>query len=115
MIVAAGAGLARAADLMSSLVIDAARMRANVEASNGLMMAEAATFALVAHMPRGEAEKLVGEACKAAAPGRHLADALRAVTDAPFDADALRDPTSYLGAADTFIDGTLAEAAETFP
>jgi 3-carboxy-cis,cis-muconate cycloisomerase len=115
MTVAAGAGLARATDLMSCLVIDAARMRANVEATNGLMMAEAATFGLAAHMPRGEAERLVGEACKATAPGRHLADALRAVTDAPFDAEALRDPTSYLGAADAFIDSALAEAAETFP
>ena len=63
MTVAAGAGLARATDLMSCLVIDAARMRANVEATNGLMMAEAATFGLAAPMPRGEAERLVGEAC----------------------------------------------------
>lgn len=115
MIVAAGAGLARATDLMGGLVIDRARMRVNVEATNGLMMAEAATFALAAHMPRGEAEKLVGEACRAAVSGRHLADALRALTDAPFDAQALRDPASYLGAADAFIDSALAEAAEIFP
>lgn len=118
MVMATGAGLAKAGELMEGLMIDAARMRANVEATNGLMMAEAATFALAKHMPRGEAEKLVGEACKLVTPTRHLADALAGLTKAPFDAPldlgALRDPASYLGAADAFIDRALAEAATVF-
>ena len=41
-------------------------MLANVKASQGLMLAEALTFALADHMPRSEAKKIVhacGKGC----------------------------------------------------
>lgn len=116
MVVAAGAGLARACDLMQGLYVDRARMRSAVDATRGLIMAEAACIALSATMPRMEAEKLVAQACTEVSAGKkHLADELSALVTPPFDAEALRDPTTYLGASETFIDAVLAEAASVFP
>ncbi|HEY4134655.1 MAG TPA: 3-carboxy-cis,cis-muconate cycloisomerase [Alphaproteobacteria bacterium] len=116
MVLATGAGLAHAIVLIDGLVIDAARMRATIEATDGLMLAEAATFALARHMPRPEAERLVSAACKAVAQDRtHLCDVLKTLTDAPLDYAALRDPRNYLGSADAFVERVLAEAKRAFP
>ncbi len=111
MAVATGAALRNARTLIESLEVDAARMRGNLEAGNGLILAEAASFALAAHMPRPEAQALVKAACaEAAASGRHLMDVLEARTDAPVDWQALRDPAAYLGDADALIDRVLKRA-----
>jgi 3-carboxy-cis,cis-muconate cycloisomerase len=108
MIVATGAALGHALALIESLQIDRARMRANIEATRGLALAEAASFALSAHLPRPQAQALVKEACKAVlADGGHLLDRLAARTDAPVDWAALRDPAGQLGAAGAFIDRVL--------
>jgi 3-carboxy-cis,cis-muconate cycloisomerase len=83
--VAAGAATRHAMDLAGSLRPDAARMRANMDATGGLMMAEAASFALASAMPRPEAQAIVKAACKeAAATGA----ALRAVLEANVGVDA---------------------------
>lgn len=111
MAVAAGAALKHARTLADGLVVDSARMRANIDASSGLILAEAAIFALADHMPRPDAQALVEAACAdAAATGRHLMDVLAETTTAAVDWQALRDPTRYLGAAGAFIDRTLAAA-----
>ena len=109
MIVATGAALRQSIALIESLEIDRARMRANIDATNGLTLAEAASFALSAHLPRPEAQALVKDACKEVlASGRPLIDILAERSDAPVDWEALRDPAAHLGAADTFIDRVLA-------
>ena len=111
MLVAAGAALRHAAAIAGGLQVDAARMRATLDASNGLLLAEAASFALAAHMPRPAGQDLVKRASRTAlAEGRHLMDLLASMTDAPVDWQSLKDPAGYLGAADTFIDGALAAA-----
>lgn len=108
MIVATGAALAQSIALVDRLEIDRARMRANIEATRGLALAEAASFALSQHLPRSEAQALVKEACKAVLDeGGHLLDILAERTDAPVDWQALRDPARQLGAADAFIDRVL--------
>ena len=112
MAVAAGAALRHAGRLADSLEVDGRRMVRNLDAGNGLVLAEAASFALAAHMPRTRAQDLVKAACaEAAASGRHLMDVLAARSDAPLDWQALKDPAGYLGAADAFIDRVLALAA----
>jgi len=109
MAAATGAALRLAHQALDGLVVDAARMAANLETSQGLILAEAASFALAEHLPRPEAQALVETACaEAAQTGRHLMDVLSERTDAPLDWAGLRDPAGYLGAADRLIDRILA-------
>jgi 3-carboxy-cis,cis-muconate cycloisomerase len=112
MAAATGAALRLAAAALDGLVVDTARMAANLEASNGLILAEAASFALAGHMPRPEAQALVKAACaEAAESGRHLMDVLAEMSEAPLDWAGLKDPAGYLGAADALIDRILASLA----
>lgn len=101
MVIAAGASLLRAADLISSLSARPEIMRRSMDATGGLMMAEAASFALAAHMPRPEADALVKAACnRALAEGRSLADVLAEECGAPVNWKEALDPASYTGAAE---------------
>jgi len=110
LVVATGAALNQALDLVEGLEIDRQRMRANIEATDGLALAEAASFALSEVMPRPEAQALVKAACRDVLAGDgHLIDLLAERSDAPVDWDALRDPAAQLGAADAFIDRVLGE------
>ncbi len=75
-------------------------MRLNIDAGNGLILAEGLTFALAGHMPRDAAERLVSEACRAAqGERRHLVDVLRERVELPLDWDELAEPSRHLGAA----------------
>jgi 3-carboxy-cis,cis-muconate cycloisomerase len=92
-----------------NLVVNETRMWENVAASNGLMLAEAVTFALApTYMGRAEAKRLVREAClKAVEEDRHLVDILQEQTDFPLDWENLRDESACFGAAASFIDNVL--------
>lgn len=115
MVCCTGGALKNAIAAIETLVVEEARMRANLDASNGLVLAEAASFALSAHMPRAEAQALVKDACKeVAATGRPLMEELRARTGSPVDWDALADPANYLGSSDEIIDRVLAAARDRF-
>jgi 3-carboxy-cis,cis-muconate cycloisomerase len=107
------AALNKAVFLSEHLVVDEARMRQNVSAANGLMLAEAITFALTPFMSRAEARQLVAESSQVTLEqGRHLIDVVRGKTDAPVDWQALRDETAYLGSSDAFIDRVLEAAGQ---
>ena len=109
MIVATATALRHTQTILDGLAPDADRMRANIDRSNGLMLAEAASFALTAHMSRAEAQQLVKTAARSAlADNRHLADCLADETDVTIDWAALKLPDAHLGAADEFIDATRA-------
>ncbi|TVP72485.1 MAG: 3-carboxy-cis,cis-muconate cycloisomerase [Rhodobacteraceae bacterium] len=76
--VAASAGLRHAHALITSLQADLARMAAHLDAGQGAVMAEAASFALARHMPRAEAGRVVKQALEAARnTGTSLAQVLR--------------------------------------
>ncbi len=108
MAVATGAALNHAIAVIEMLEVDAARMRANLDESNGLILAEAATFALAEHMPRPQAQALVKEACsEVPQSGRTLMEILAGKTDAPVDWDTVADPANYLGSANELIDRIL--------
>ncbi|MEX0923983.1 MAG: adenylosuccinate lyase family protein [Rhodovibrionaceae bacterium] len=112
--VATAAALRHSLSLLDALEVDAARMRANVEASNGLLLAEAASFALAEQLPRGEAQELVKQACsESLESGTHLLDSLAAKSSAAIDWQALRDPARQLGNAEEMIDRALAAAKNT--
>lgn len=111
MVVMTGGALRQAGTLLRNLEVDAERMRANLEASNGLVLAEAAGFALAEHLPRAEAVALVKAACvETRRSGRHLMDVLAESTDVSLDWVALAEPANHLGVAEAFIDAVLAEA-----
>ncbi|WP_422368452.1 3-carboxy-cis,cis-muconate cycloisomerase [Pelagibius sp.] len=108
MLLACGAALNHMNALMDGLRIDTERMRANLEASNGLVLAEAASFALSRHLPRAKAQGLVKQACREVAEtGRHLFDLLAEASDAPIDWQALRDPAQHTGASRQLIERAL--------
>lgn len=109
--------LNKAIFLSENLVVDEERMRQNVDASNGLMLGEAISFALSATMSLAEAKQLVKESCQIVIEqGRHLIDVVREKIDAPIDWQALKDEASYFGSSEIFIDRVLREAEkETNP
>ena len=107
----AGGAAAAAADAIAGLEVDTGRMRANLEASGGLLVAERVAFALAPRLGRSRAHDLVAEAARA----RSFREALLAdertglSTD---ELDALLDPTGYLGAAEALVARALGEYAE---
>lgn len=102
------AALNKAVFLSENLVVNEAQMRKNVNASNGLMLAEAISFALSSIMSRAEAKQLVKESCQIVIEqGRHLVDVVREKTDAPLDWQALKDEAAYLGSSEAFINRVL--------
>jgi 3-carboxy-cis,cis-muconate cycloisomerase len=100
--------------IADGMVVDAARMRRNLDATGGLIVAEAVMMGLAPKLGRGEAHHVVKHACDAAlAEGIPLAAALarEASVTAVLDADAIAklvDPAAYLGSTDAFIDRALA-------
>ncbi|HLT21693.1 MAG TPA: 3-carboxy-cis,cis-muconate cycloisomerase [Thermomicrobiales bacterium] len=97
--------------LAANIVVDADRMRANLDSSNGLLLAEALNLALAPHLGSTETKRIIQAAVRTAlAERRNLVEVVRERVDADLDWDALRDEASYLGSADAFIDRILAEA-----
>jgi 3-carboxy-cis,cis-muconate cycloisomerase len=105
--------LQHARAIAEGMVIDAARMRRNLDLTGGLIVAEAVMMGLAPHIGRGEAHHVVKHACDAAlAEAIPLADALArepAVANRLDRAaiERLTDPARYLGSADAFIDRVL--------
>jgi 3-carboxy-cis,cis-muconate cycloisomerase len=111
LIGAAGTALARAAEALEALTVDPMRMRTNLAATRGLVLAEAASFALSAHLPRGDAIRIVKQAVAATLVGdAHLFDEIAALTEAPVDWNAMREPLPYLSSAAALIERILDSA-----
>src|SRR5712672_3070137 len=71
--------LAAIVDIAEGLEVDAARMRVNLDASHGLIMAEAVTMALAEKIGKSDAHHLIEAASKkAVADRKHLRDVLTA-------------------------------------
>ncbi|AUC98069.1 3-carboxy-cis,cis-muconate cycloisomerase [Bradyrhizobium sp. SK17] len=113
MLVTSGA-LAAIVDLAEGLEVDAARMRVNLDATHGLIMAEAVTFALAEKIGKSDAHHLIEAASKQAiANKKHLRDVLSADAKVTAHLDAKRiaalfEPMAYQGASQALIDRLLA-------
>ena len=113
LLVTSGA-LAAIVDIAEGLEIDTARMRANLDATHGLIMAEAVTFALAEKIGKSDAHHLIEAASKKAVAGKqHLRDVLKADTNitAQLGADKIEklfEPMAYQGASQALIDRLLA-------
>src|SRR5438477_10678303 len=104
LLVTSGA-LAAIVDIAEGLEVDAARMRSNLDATHGLIMAEAVTMALAEKIGKNDAHHLVeGLSRKAVSDKKHLRDVLTADAKASAHLDAgtlarLLEPMAYQGAS----------------
>jgi 3-carboxy-cis,cis-muconate cycloisomerase len=105
--IAAAAATRHAGDLIERMEPQVDRMRGNL-GSDGLILAEAASFALARHMPRPEAQALVKRiAIDVAKTGGNLFERLKVEVEAPVDWERVADPVNYLGDTERLIDRAL--------
>ncbi len=105
--------LENATHILEGVEIDVVRMRANLDLTQGLVLAEAASMALAQHIGRDKAHHVVEQACqRAISDKRHLREVLS--QDAQFTAyinainiKKLFDAQNYLGVSEQFIDSVL--------
>ncbi|RZT36380.1 3-carboxy-cis,cis-muconate cycloisomerase [Cupriavidus agavae] len=118
-IVSLAAGAARQmGEVVAGLDVDAARMRANLDLTRGLILGEAAMLELGRHIGRLDAHHVVEQASRrAVADGCTLREALaRTLAEDPGHAsllddatlDRLADPARYAGQATPFADAAVA-------
>jgi 3-carboxy-cis,cis-muconate cycloisomerase len=97
-----GSAAAALRELLEGLEVDTERMRANLDATGGLLMTESAVTALTPSLGRAKAQKLVEDAARRVLDeGVSLREALPDV-----DEQALA-PESYLGVSSSLIDRAL--------
>ncbi len=103
-------------DIAEGLTVDAERMKANLDASGGLVFAEAVSFALAEKLGRAEAHELIAEITRDAAKqkrafrdvlGEH--DKIRTHINAT-ELEKLFRPNHYQGSAQNFIDRLVASS-----
>jgi 3-carboxy-cis,cis-muconate cycloisomerase len=106
--------LAAIVDIAEGLEVDVARMGANLDATHGLIMAEAVTMALAEKIGKSDAHHLIEAASrKAVGEKLHLRDVLTkepkvtALLDAGQIAELFR-PMAYQGVSQALIDRLLA-------
>jgi 3-carboxy-cis,cis-muconate cycloisomerase len=105
--------LLHARAIAEGLVVDAERMRRNLDGTSGLIVAEAVMMGLAPTLGREQAHHVVSDASDTALrEGIGLAEALmrEGEVTAHLEADDVRrmtDPAAYLGSAGAFIDRVL--------
>ncbi|MGB7331506.1 MAG: lyase family protein, partial [Terriglobales bacterium] len=113
-------GLATASmtEAAEGLSVDAARMRANIEHTNGVIFAERAMMKLGPKVGRDVAHKILETATKRSAiEGRHLETVLAEMPEVtahldPGELRRLENPEQYLGSAEAFRETLVAESVE---
>ena len=112
--IASASALHQARFMLDGLIVDAPRMRHNLDITGGLIVAEAVMMALAKHVGRGAAHDLVYASCRKVADGggtllSHLVidGEITKHLDVP-QLTALVDPANYLGVAGPMVDRLLA-------
>ena len=101
------------AAIVPHLEVDAARMRRNLGATQGLIFAEAVTMAMAAHIGKADARTLLEEAIRETRKsGKNLREVLSqnpTVTDhqTAAELDRLFAPENYLGVAEEWVDRVI--------
>ncbi len=113
---ASGLAAASMAEVAEGLTVDAVRMRANIEATHGVIFAERAMMLLGEKLGRHVAHKLLEEATRESiTEGRRLVEVLAEMPDVarhidPATLRELETPEQYLGMAEEFRIRLLASA-----
>jgi 3-carboxy-cis,cis-muconate cycloisomerase len=108
--------LERALEIARGMEVNREKMKANLEASNGLVLAEAVSVALAAEIGRDRAHDLVERASQHAIAARqHLVAILKSDSEirghlTESQIDNLMDPRNYLGSAREMIARVLGDA-----
>jgi 3-carboxy-cis,cis-muconate cycloisomerase len=114
-----GLAAASMAEVTEGLLVDAARMRANIDATHGAVFAERAMMLLAPKLGRDVAHKLVGEATrKSITQGRNLSEVLAEMPEvtAHIETSTLRElevPEQYLGSAEAFRKALVSSATNS--
>jgi 3-carboxy-cis,cis-muconate cycloisomerase len=101
--------------VVPGLEVDAARMRANLELTQGLVLAEAVSIALAQKIGRDAAHHLVEQCCRQAVQeGAHLRSVLGANAEvssqlSAAELDRLLDAAHYLGQARRWVERSVVE------
>jgi 3-carboxy-cis,cis-muconate cycloisomerase len=112
--VLAGGAIENALCVLDGLVVNEARMAANLDMLNGMVMSEAVMMGLAPHLGRNQAHDVVYEACARCADDKLtlrevlLADERISANLSPAQIDAMLDPARYLGSAPAMVDRVLA-------
>jgi 3-carboxy-cis,cis-muconate cycloisomerase len=113
IVLLSGGALSQMNEILAGLEVDARRMRANIDAQQGMLMAEAVSMALAAKLGKKQAHALIARASKRAlADGVHLRQAIEADREIAqhFDRRTLNrlfDPAANLGATEAMIAAAL--------
>ncbi len=111
--IASSGALRQARFMLEGLIVDAGRMRRNLDLTGGLIVAEAVMMALAQHTGRQAAHDVVYGACRAALDkGTTLLAELERDSAVTKHLDkaaltALTDPVNYLGSTQAMIDRAL--------
>jgi 3-carboxy-cis,cis-muconate cycloisomerase len=109
------------AEMLPHLEVDAERMRANLEATRGLIYAEAVSMALAEKIGKSEAHKLVEAASgRALKQRRHFREILTEDSQitkhiTPGALAELFEPANYLGEAEALVDRAVGQKKEAAP
>jgi 3-carboxy-cis,cis-muconate cycloisomerase len=113
---ATGSACAAMAEVADGLSVDTRRMRANIDATRGVIFAERAMMLLGPKLGRDVAHKVLEEATrKAVTQCRHLAEVLAEMPEVTRHLDKaalsrIEVPEEYLGAAETFRKNLLSSS-----
>ena len=114
LVLVAGGGIRATAEALDTLAVDTDRMRANLDASGGGLLAEAVAMTLAESIGKHEAHACVGAACRRATEEeRPLVDLLAEdpIVSRHLDRARIEDllsPDNYLGVSQRFIERALA-------
>jgi len=109
------ASISYATEVIEGLKVDSDRMRANLDATHGLPLAEAVSSALASKIGRTEAHDVLRKAVELAVmEKRPLSDVLKETPEVKAhlneaEIDRLLDARNYLGSSQRFISGVLGE------
>jgi 3-carboxy-cis,cis-muconate cycloisomerase len=100
--------------ILAGLEVDVAKMRSNIDLTNGLLMSEAVMMGLGPYIGREYAHDLVYDLCREAIKqNRHLVDILAETPEITKHVtrkqlEAFCDPSNYLGQSGVMVDRVLA-------
>ena len=118
LIQAAGLAIASLAEVVEGLTVDSARMRANLEATCGVVFAERAMMILAPALGRDIAHELLEEAVRQSVmQEKNLVEVLAAMPEVSRQVDAaalhdLQTPEKYLGVAEQFRQRLLHDSSQ---
>jgi 3-carboxy-cis,cis-muconate cycloisomerase len=113
LVITVGRAAHALADSLDALIVDVGRLRANVEMTRGLTLAEAVSMRLAEKIGKHDAHATIDRvAARAQKEHQSFADALAADPDVTrvlsrSEIDEALSPDAYLGAAETFVANVL--------